>query len=209
MVLQPQYRGSAGFGDAFQRAGNMHLAQMTTDLEDGVRYLAAQGTIDPSRVCVVGWSWGGYLALAGLAFTPDTYVCGISGDGISDLMQALNDSYDDLWGGHVGAYWREVIGTKGRDSDMIHATSPVDHAGNIKAPLMLIHGKADGVVDIHQSDHMNAAMKNAGKDVTYITVPNMGHGPSTPDDRLTLLKDMDGFITKAFGKGSPPTPAKN
>jgi len=209
VVLQPQYRGSYGFGDSFERAGNRHLAQMTTDLEDGVRYLAGQHMIDPSRVCVVGWSWGGYLAQAALAFTPDTYVCGISGDGVSDLMESLNDDDDGFWGGHVGTYWREIIGRKGADSDMIHATSPIDHVDSIKVPLLLIHGKADPVVSIRQSDRMNAAMKKADKDVTYISVPDMEHGPHTAEERLPLLKDMDDFIAKAFAKGSPAAPAKN
>ncbi len=209
VVLQPQYRGSYGFGDTFQRAGNRHLAQMTTDLEDGVRHLAAQHMIDPAKVCVVGWSWGGYLAQAGLAFAPDTYVCGISGDGVSDLMESLNDDDDSFWGGHVGAYWREVIGRKGPDSDMIRATSPIDHVDSIKAPLLLLHGKADPVVDIRQSDRMNAAMKKAGKDVTYVTLPDMAHGPHTPEERLTMLKAMDDFITKAFAAKDAAAPAKN
>jgi len=199
VVLQPQYRGSRGFGDAFERAGNRHLAQMTTDLEDGVHYLAAQHMIDPAKVCVVGWSWGGYLAQAGLAFAPDTYVCGISGDGVSDLIESINE--DDYWGGHVSSYWRDVIGRPWSDGDQIRAVSPIDHVDAIKAPLLLIHGKADDVVDIRQSDRMNAAMKRAGKDVTYIAVTDMPHGPDTPEDRLALLKDMDAFIAKAFAKG--------
>ncbi len=202
VVLQPQYRGSYGFGDAFERAGNLHLAQMTTDLEDGVHFLAGQHMIDPSRVCIVGWSWGGYLAQAGLAFT-DTYACGVSGDGVSDLIESLNEDDDIFWGGHATTYWREVIGRKGQDSELIHSVSPIGHVESIKAPLLLIHGQADPVVNVRQSDRMNAAMKRAGKDVTYIPVPDMLHGPDQAADRLTLLQDMDDFITKAFAKKAP------
>ncbi len=204
VVLQPQYRGSAGFSDAFERAGNKHLDQMVTDLEDGVRFLQGQGMIDPAKVCVVGWSWGGYLAQAGLAFTPDTYACGISGDGVSDLFASLNDDNDAFWGGYSIEYWHSVIGDEGRDAAQIRATSPIEHVSAIKAPLLLIHGEHDEIVSVHQSERMNAAMKKAGKTVTYMPVKYMLHGPDDARERISVLKAMDEFITAAFAK----TPTK-
>ncbi len=211
VVLEPQYRGSSGFGDAFQHAGDKHLAQMTTDLEDGVRDLAAQGTIDPAKVCVAGWSWGGYLADAALAFTPGTYACGISGDGVSDLYEDLSDNDDDWLGGFSEDYWRSVIGRAISDAAMIHATSPIEHVDAIRAPLLLIHGTKDEVVDIHQSERMNAAMLKAGKSVTYLPIQYMHHGPHTEAERLTVLKAMDSFIADAFAKAGTgsgaPAPA--
>lgn len=198
VVLLPQYRGSSGFGDAFQHAGDKHLAQMTTDLEDGVHFLQAQGLIDPAKVCVVGWSWGGYLADAALAFTPKTYACGVSGDGVSDLYEQLTDNDDDSWNGYSMDYWRGLIGGPILDARMIHATSPVEHVADIQAPLLLIHGTKDAVVDKQQSERMNGAMLKAGKKVTYLPVLYMHHGPETEDERLTVLKAMDGFIADAF-----------
>ena len=200
VILQPQYRGSGGFGDAFERAGNVHLDLMTTDLEDGVRFLAAQGMIDPKRVCVAGWSWGGYLAEAALAFTPDTYACGIAGAGISDLFTSLSDDNDVSWGGYGREYWRGVIGDPGRDAAKIHATSPIEHVNAIRAPLLLIHGDSDDTVNVHHSRRMNDAMKAAGKDVTYIEVKFMRHGPNDADQRLMALKTMDDFIAKSFAR---------
>ncbi len=200
VVLQPQYRGSGGFTDAFERAGNVHLDLMTTDLEDGVRFLNAQGMIDPKRVCVMGWSWGGYLAEAALAFTPDTYACGIAGAGVSDLFTSLSDDNDIGWGGYSREYWRGIIGDPGRDAARIHATSPIEHVNAIRAPLLLIHGDSDDNVNVHHSRRMNEAMKAARKDVTYIEVKFMRHGPNDADQRLMALKAMDDFIAKVFAK---------
>ncbi len=200
VVLEPQYRGSYGFGDAFQQAGNKHLAQMTTDLEDGVRYLAAQGTIDPKKVCIFGWSWGGYLTQAALAFTPKTYVCGVSGDGVADLFEVLDESNDFFFGGYGQDYWRSVIGQPLMDAAMIHATSPIEHVDAIQAPLLLIHGSEDYVVSKHQSEHMNAAMLKAGKTVTYLPIQYMHHGPEKYSERMAVMTAVDDFIAKAFAK---------
>ena len=199
VVLQPQYRGSGGFSDAFERAGNLHLDQMATDLEDGVRFLSAKGDIDPRRVCVAGWSWGGYLAEAALAFTPDTYTCGIAGAGVSDLFASLDDDNDVAWGGYGIAFWQGVIGRPIRDSAKIHATSPIEHVSAIRAPLLLIHGDSDDNVKVRHSRKMNEAMKKAGKDVTYLEVKFMRHGPNDAAQRLMVLNAMDAFVTKAFG----------
>ena len=207
VVLQPQYRGSGGFGDAFERAGNLHLDQMTTDLEDGVKYLAAQGMIDPAKVCIVGWSWGGYLADAGLTLSPGTYTCGVSGAGVSDLYELLGDDSDAYWGGYGITYWHGVVGRQVLDDVKIAATSPVLHVDAVRAPLLLIHGDLDPVVSIHQSERMNAAMKKAGKTVTYMPIKFMHHGPDTEDQRVTVLKTMDAFIADAFAHVSATAPA--
>ncbi len=207
VVLEPQYRGSAGFGEAFQQAGNKHLAQMTTDLEDGVRYLAAQGTIDPKKVCIFGWSWGGYLAQAALAFTPKTYICGVSGDGVADLYDQMDYTNGVIWGGYALDYWRSVIGEPMLDAAMVHATSPIEHVDAIRAPLLLIHGTEDIVVSKHQSEHMNAAMQKAGKTVTYLPIQYMHHGPETYAERMQVMKAVDDFISAAFAKAGTTAPA--
>ena len=207
VVLQPQYRGSGGFGEAYQKAGDKHLAQMTTDLEDGVKYLAAQGTIDPAKVCIFGWSWGGYLAQAALAFTPKTYICGVSGDGVADLYEMLDESNDFFWGGYSSDYWRSVVGQPLLDAAMIHATSPIEHVDAIRAPLLLIHGTYDRTVNIHQSQHMNAAMQKAGKPVTYLQIDYMPHGPVTAAERLKVMTTVGDFIADAFAKAGTTAPA--
>jgi len=207
VVLEPQYRGSYGFGDAFQKAGDKHLAQMTTDLEDGVRYLAAQGMVDPKKVCIFGWSWGGYLAQAALAFTPKTYICGVSGDGVADLFEALDETNDFYFNGYSEEYWRTVIGQPMLDSATIHATSPIEHVDAIQAPLLLIHGTEDPVVRKLQSEHMNAAMLKAGKKVTYLPILYMHHGPEKYSEREAVMKAVDAFIADAFAQAGTPAPA--
>jgi dienelactone hydrolase len=203
VVLQPQYRGSAGFGDGHERAGNKNPAVMVTDLEDGVRFLAATGAIDASRVCIAGTSWGGYLAQASLALTPQTYACGISVNGISDLSAFLDESVETDWSGYSVEYWREVIGAPMRDGKHIKAASPIENIGAIQAPMLLIHGQAEWIFKARQSERMNEAMTKAGKQVTYMPVKYMHDGANTAERRLSTLKAMEAFIAEAFSKAEP------
>jgi dipeptidyl aminopeptidase/acylaminoacyl peptidase len=145
-VLQVNYRGSSGFGWDFLRAGFGEWGRKTqTDLSDGVRYLASQGTIDPKRVCIVGASYGGYAALAGATLNSGVYRCAVSVAGISDLHRFVNWSKDrsDLW---VQRYWDRFMGAKVSDDPRLGQTSPADHVTNATPPILLIHGRDDTVV---------------------------------------------------------------
>ena len=207
VVLQPQYRGSEGFGEAFERAGDLHLDQMTNDLEDGVKYLAGQGTIDPKRVCIVGWSWGGYLADAGVTLAPGTYACGVAGGGISDLYQLLSEENDIYWGGYGISYLHTLIGRQFLDDTKLLATSPILHVKAARAPLLLIHGDLDNIIAADQSEGMNTAMQKAGKSVTDLPVKYMRHVPETDEQRLQVLEAMDSFIADAFAHTDKGTTA--
>jgi dipeptidyl aminopeptidase/acylaminoacyl peptidase len=193
-VLQPQFRGSTGFGAAHRKAGYRQWGKlMQDDVTDGVRAMIDQGIADPKSVCIAGFSYGGYAALAGAAFTPELYACAISVNGVSDLLGMLGherrltgDESDTL------AYWKEHIGTIG--SPDIAAKSPARAAGNVRAPVLLMHGKDDSVVPIDQSQRMIKAL--GGAPHQFIELPGEDHWLSRSATRIRVLAEMERFLGK-------------
>jgi len=208
-VLQPQFRGSTGFGQAHADAGRHQWGlRMQDDVTDGVRALIDQGIADPKRVCIVGWSYGGYAALAGATFTPDLYACAASIGGISDLPDLVG--FDSKNGGgresNSFAYVREHIGAP-TDPQVI-AKSPARFASAVRAPILLIHGVDDTVVPINQSQHMARALRAAGKKVELIELPGEDHWMMTSSaSRIRTLTELDSFLWKHIG--GAPTAAAN
>jgi dipeptidyl aminopeptidase/acylaminoacyl peptidase len=192
LVLQPNYRGSpvtmellsAGFGEWGRK--------MQTDLSDGVRYLVKQGMVDPARVCIVGGSYGGYAALAGVTLDPGVYRCAVSVAGISDLkrmLQAVNP-YADL----ERRYWNRFMGVSGPSDPLLQQLSPIKHLDAVNVPVLLIHGKDDTVVRFEQSEDMFDAMKHAKKDVEMVTLKNEDHWLSRSETRLQMLQASVAFL---------------
>ena len=192
-VLQPNFRGSildsrfleAGFGEWGRK--------MQTDLSDGVRYLARQGIVDPKRVCIVGASYGGYAALAGVAIESGVYRCAVSVAGISDLRRFRK------WTGvnQVGInqrYWDRFIGTADQKDPALIAISPIEHVAAVTVPILLIHGRDDTVVPYEQSDVMLSALKRAGKPVTLVTMKHEDHWLSRSETRLQMLQATVDFL---------------
>jgi dipeptidyl aminopeptidase/acylaminoacyl peptidase len=197
-VLQPQFRGSTGFGAAHRKAGYRQWGKlMQDDVTDGVRAMIDQGIADPQRVCIAGFSYGGYAALAGAAFTPELYACAISVNGVSDLLGMLGherrltgDESDRL------AYWKEHIGTI--SSPDVTAKSPARAASNVRAPVLLMHGKADSVVPIEQSQRMIKALGGAPHQL--IELPGEDHWLSRSATRIRVLAEMERFLGKHLAK---------
>lgn len=198
-VLRPNFRGSEGFGWAFVKAGFGQWGKaMQTDLSDGVRYLAKQGTIDPKRVCIVGASYGGYAALAGATMDRGVYRCAASVAGPADLKRMLVDSNDRLNSSNNSTlrYWLRFMGADGvRDPDLA-AISPARMADKVDIPLLLIHGKDDTVVPYVQSTIMADAMKKAGKPVELVTLDGEDHWLSRGATRLRMLTSVVDFLEK-------------
>jgi dipeptidyl aminopeptidase/acylaminoacyl peptidase len=203
-VLQPNYRGSS-VNDRFIAAGFGEWGRkMQTDLSDGVRYLAQQGTIDPRRVCIVGASYGGYAALAGVTLDPDVYRCAVSVAGLSDLKRMLH------WiNANVGRqdnlsqrYWDRFMGVSGASDPTLRAISPIEHIDAVRAPVLLIHGRDDTVVPFEQSEVMADALKHAGKSVEFVTLKREDHWLSRSATRFQMLQATVGFL-KA---NNPPGP---
>jgi len=196
VVLQPQFRGSSGFGDDFVLAGYGEWGgKMQSDLHDGVRYLVEKGKVDASRVCIVGSSYGGYAALAAGAFAPDMYKCVVSVAGVSDLEGMIKVARRDYGRNHwIVSYWEQQYGTDITGREFMRSISPLHHAGAFIAPVLLIHGKDDTVVPIKQSRLMHKALKKAGKSVEFVQLKGEDHFLSKYETRLRALQEIAKFI---------------
>ena len=189
-VLQPNFRGSTGYGAAFEKAGQGQLGfAMQDDVTDGVNWAVKEGIADPKRVCIVGGSYGGYAAMWGTAKDPDLYRCAISINGVANLRREVND---------FGGMMRERLyrGQWQKMTPDFAAVSPINAIARIKAPLLLIHGKKDVTVDHGQSARMYSAMTKAGKTVEFVSVPLADHYFTRQADRMTLLTSIETFLAK-------------
>ena len=195
-VLQPNFRGSNGFGNALRDSGHGEWGQkMQDDVSDGVAALVKAGYVDPKRVCIMGASYGGYSALAGGAFSPELYRCVISIAGVSDLPRMLKSAKFKFGSSHwVVGYWKKIIGDSDKEREKLKSISPINSVDKFKAPVLLVHGKDDTVVPIRQSSLMHKALKRAGKDVEFITLKGEDHWLSGSETRLALIKAIDEFL---------------
>ncbi len=195
VVLQPQFRGSTGYGADFARAGNRQWGRgMQDDITAGVRELIAKGVVDPKRVCIVGASYGGYAALAGAAFTPDLYVCAASINGIADIPQMLG-FVKEKWGGEESDafdHWKRMTGNA--SDEAVVASSPSRSVDTIRAPILLIHGSSDTVVPPSQSRNFAQLLKQKGKQCELVELPGEDHWLSTGQSRLTMLQSLEAFL---------------
>jgi dipeptidyl aminopeptidase/acylaminoacyl peptidase len=196
VVLQPNYRGSdvdstllsAGFGEWGRK--------MQTDLSDGVRFLAREGMVDPARVCIVGASYGGYAALAGVTLDPGVYRCAASVAGISDLKRFLE------WVNEKGGrrdttarrWWDRFMGVSGPGDPTLEALSPIRHVEQVSGPVLLVHGRDDTVVPYEQSAVMAVALERAGKTVELVALDEEDHWLSRGASRLRMLEHVLAFL---------------
>lgn len=196
MILQPNFRGSSGYGREFMLAGRGKWGrEMQDDVSDGVLHLVEQGAVDPDRVCIMGASYGGYSALAGGAFSPELYRCVIAVAGVSDLPKMLIDEKISHGSKHWAVnYWREVIGDSSKQREELKQVSPVNYAQQFAAPVLILHGKDDTVVPFSQSKVMHKALKKAGKNSKLVALKGEDHWLSYSKTRLEMLKEIDKFI---------------
>ncbi len=199
-VLQPNFRASTGYGKKFLNAGNHEWGQkMQDDLTWGVKYLVAEGIADPKRVGILGASYGGYATLAGVAFTPDVYAAGVSIVGPSNLITLL---------GSIPPYWESIRKTftermgdpatpEGRAQ--LERQSPLNSAGKIKAPLLVVQGANDPRVNKAESDQIVVALRDRGFPVEYIVAPDEGHGFARPVNNLAMFAAAEKFLAKYLG----------
>ena len=196
-VVQPQFRGSSGFGEAHRNAGYGQWGRrMQTDLSDAVRHLAAKGIVDARRVCIVGASYGGYAAMAGVTLDPGVYRCASAVAGVSDLRRMLASEVVESGGARTNSlrYWQRFMGAASKDDTSIDAISPARLADRVTVPLQLIHGRDDTVVLPEQSRFMRDAMIKAGKSADYLELPSEDHWLSRPATRIAMLEAQVAFL---------------
>ena len=189
-VLQPNYRGSSGYGTAFadKGKGQWGLA-MQDDLTDAVKWAASQGIADAGRVCIVGASYGGYAALRAAQRDKGVYRCAVSFAGVADLPGLLRYDSSFLNASRTRDSWL----TKAPD---LKGVSPINFAADFSIPVLLMHGKADLRVPVKQSRQMADRLKAAGKEYRYIEQPLGDHHLSREEDRIQFLKELEAFLTK-------------
>ncbi|MEM6538553.1 MAG: S9 family peptidase [Pseudomonadota bacterium] len=191
-VLQMNFRGSTGYGQSFERAGNKEWGQsMQDDITDGANWLVENGYADANRLAILGGSYGGYAALMGAVKTPDLYQCAVSFAGVTDLPARLKRIRAYIGGRAAEQY----IGNLWTDRDKLRENSPALQADKITKPILLIHGEDDRIVDVNQSRKMRGALKRRNKDFKYIELPNGSHGLRTYKNRLTFLKETEAFLS--------------
>jgi dipeptidyl aminopeptidase/acylaminoacyl peptidase len=197
-VLQPNFRGSTGYGKNFLNAGNKEwgTGAMQHDITDGVKYLVDEGIADPDKVAIFGGSYGGYATLAGVAFTPDLYAAGISYVGPSNLITLLNS---------IPPYWKPIksifnvrLGDQDdpEDYERLVAQSPLFSAEQITAPLLVIQGANDPRVNKRESEQIVVALRDLGREVEYILAPDEGHGFAGRENRLAVAVAMEKFFAR-------------
>jgi len=200
VILQPQFRGSDGFGRKFREAGYGQWGlSMQDDITDGVEYLIREGITDRNRICIYGASYGGYAALWGLVKTPDLYRCGVSFAGVSDIEYMFRDSSDASGDKVAREIMRFRIGDAKLNKAQFDAVSPLKHADQIKAPVLLMHGDEDKRVPISHSTKMRAELAERKKTYEWWVFEEEGHGLSKPINQITLTSKLLNFFGKYIG----------
>ena len=198
-VFQMNFRGSTGYGrDFWEKSFKQWGKSMQDDISDGVNWLIDEGIADPDRIAIYGASYGGYATLAGLAFTPDLYACGVDYVGVSSLFTFM-ESMPPYWELYRSMMY-EMVGHPEEDKELLASASPLLHIDKIKAPLFIAQGANDPRVVKAESDQIVEALKNAGIDVPYMVKDDEGHGFYNEENQFDFYTEMEKFLTKYIGK---------
>lgn len=199
-VLQPNFRGSTGYGRKFLDAGNLQWGRkMQDDVTWGVKYLIAQGIADPKRVGVIGGSYGGYATLAGVAFTPDLYSAAVDIVGPSNLITLL-DSIPPYWESIRKMFYQRMGDPSTPEGKkQLMEESPLNSADKIKTPLLVAQGANDPRVNRREAEQIVIALRDRGFPVEYILAPDEGHGFARPVNNLALFMASEKFFALHLG----------
>ena len=203
-VFQPNYRGSDGYGMKHLQAGFKQLGEsMQDDITDGVRYLIAQGIVDPARVCIDGGSYGGYATMMALIKEPDMFKCGIDEAGVIDLFWWHELGYTDYNRADAESaeeVLRVRVGDTKADHDLLVKNSPRLHADRVKASVMIIHAVRDHRVPFQHAEAMRDALKAAGKSVEWVVYPDEAHGFIKFENRVDRYNKIEAFLKQNIGQ---------
>ncbi|MBN2382796.1 S9 family peptidase [bacterium] len=194
-VLQVNFRGSTGYGKSFLRAGFKQWGlKMQNDITDGVLWLIKQGLVDENRIAIFGWSFGGYAALAGAAFTPDLYKCCLDLWGITNYFTFYN-GFPKYWQTYL-AQIHERWGDPIKDEEQLRATSPVFHVAQIKIPVFIAQSSNDTRVKMSQSEQLVDELKKHNKEYEYYLIEGEGHAFTDEKKMIALMKRIEAFLQK-------------
>lgn len=204
-VLSVNFRASVGFGKAFVNAGDLEWGRkMHDDLLDAVQWAVAEKLADPQRIAIMGGSYGGYATLAGLAFTPEVFRCGVDIVGPSNL-ETLLATVPPYWAAFFENLARRVGDPRteaGRK--LLHDRSPLHAADRITKPLLIGQGANDPRVKQAESDQIIEAMRAKNLPVTYVLYPHEGHGFAVPENSLSFMAIAEAFLSAHLGGRSEP-----
>lgn len=191
-VLQPNFRGSSGYGDAWFKQNGFRSWQLAIgDVLAAGHWLVKQGIADPNKLGILGWSYGGYAALQSAVVDSNTFKAVIAIAPVTDLP-ALKEEVRNF------TNFRLVSDFVG-DGPQVHEGSPIEHVDKIKAPVLMFHGAMDRNVSIDESRHMAARLKAAGARVELVTWGNLDHYLEDADARTQMLRKSEAFLRQAFG----------
>jgi len=196
IVLQPNFRGSTGFGEKLRNAGTGEWgAKMQDDITDAVKALTKLGWVDKGQTCIVGSGYGGYAALAGGAYTPELYQCVVAIAPIADLNAMLKwEQSNNQAGGWVNQFWSGTDINNPGEQEKLKNRSPAASANKFQSPVLLIHSANDSVVPIAQSETMRGALEGANKTVKFERLNGDDHQLAKSETRLQVLNAMTQFI---------------
>ena len=199
-VLQPNFRASGGYGKKFLNAGDLQWGKlMQDDITWGAKYLISNGISNKDKVAIMGGSYGGYATLAGLAFTPNLYACGVDIVGPSNIFTLLES---------VPAYWESgraflygMVGDPNTEAGkkLIHDASPIFSAEKIVRPLLIIQGANDPRVKKAEAEQIVVALRNKGKQVSYLLADDEGHGFAKPVNNMAMFAETEKFLAGILG----------
>jgi dipeptidyl aminopeptidase/acylaminoacyl peptidase len=209
VVFQPQFRGSSGFGRRFEEAGYGQWGKaMQDDITAGVAHLIRKGIADPKRICIVGASYGGYAALWGLVKTPELYRCGVSVSGVADIAYMFSDSSDTSKNKVSREVMLSRIGDKKMGGQLFDPVSPLLHAAEIQAPVLMFHGEEDERVPISHSKKMRDALERNKKKVRLITFDDEKHGFEYVRNQSVYYTELLRFLDEHIGQKAAVAPAR-
>ncbi|MBQ0959880.1 S9 family peptidase [Ideonella sp. 4Y11] len=199
VVIEPEFRGSAGYGLVHERAGDRQWGRaMQDDLADALRHVQSKG-IAGERACIMGASYGGYATLMGLVSQPELWSCGIQWVGVADMELLLKGSWlvrDDISSQGRSVNLPKRVASLPEDAAMVEAIDPVRQAARIKAPLLMAYGTEDQRVPIAHGERMRDALRRAGREPEWVVYPGEGHGWRTEKNQIDFARRVEAFLAK-------------
>jgi dipeptidyl aminopeptidase/acylaminoacyl peptidase len=197
VVIQPEFRGSSGFGYRLFRAGWKQWGQaMQDDVSDALKFAVAKGWVDADRVCIAGQSYGGYATMMGLIKDPDQYRCGVAWTGVSDPLLLFEAHWSNTSNESKRFSMPVMIGDPVKDAAMLASVSPLKQAARVKAPLLLAYGAKDIRVPLDHGDRMRKALVAAGNPPEWILYDNEGHGWSRIENQIDFWTRVEKFLER-------------